>query len=265
MKDSDFVVYEQHGAVVTLTLNAPDSRNALSSGAEWQAVVDACARIQSDSSVKVAILTGAGSAFCAGGNVKDFRDKRGLAAGSAMEIRERYRQGIQRIPLAFHQLDVPTIAAVNGPAIGAGCDLACMADIRIASSRASFAESFVKLGIIPGDGGAWLLQRVVGYARAAEMSFTGRLVDAEQALAMGLVSRVVAPEALLDEARALAGEMAVHPGQALRMTKRLMREAQSGRLDTVLELSAAYQALCHTSPEHEAAVAAFLNQPRSRP
>lgn len=256
---NDFVLFEQRDAIVTLTLNAPEARNALTSQAQWDAVVAACERVQADPAVKVVILTGAGSAFCAGGNVKDFRDKRGLAAGSGMEIRDNYRRGIQRIPLAFHRLDVPTIAAVNGPAIGAGCDLACMADIRIASEKASFAESFVKLGLIPGDGGAWLLQRVVGYARAAEMSFTGDTVDAQAALAMGLVSRVVPHETLLAEATALAERIAANPGQALRMTKRLMREAQTSRLDAILELSAAYQALTHGSAEHEGAVAAFLD------
>lgn len=257
---NDFVLFEQRDAIVTLTLNAPEARNALTSQAQWDAVVAACERVQADPAVKVVILTGAGSAFCAGGNVKDFRDKRGLAAGSGMEIRDNYRRGIQRIPLAFHRLDVPTIAAVNGPAIGAGCDLACMADIRIASEKASFAESFVKLGLIPGDGGAWLLQRVVGYARAAEMSFTGETVDAQAALAMGLVSRVVPHETLLAEATALAERIAANPGQALRMTKRLMREAQTSRLDSILELSAAYQALTHGSAEHEGAVAAFLER-----
>lgn len=257
---NDFVLFEQRDAIVTLTLNAPEARNALTSQAQWDAVVAACERVQADPAVKVVIVTGAGSAFCAGGNVKDFRDKRGLAAGSGMEIRDNYRRGIQRIPLAFHRLDVPTIAAVNGPAIGAGCDLACMADIRIASEKASFAESFVKLGLIPGDGGAWLLQRVVGYARAAEMSFTGEIVDAQAALAMGLVSRVVPHETLLAEATALAERIAANPGQALRMTKRLMREAQTSRLDAILELSAAYQALTHGSAEHEGAVAAFLER-----
>ena len=256
---NDFVLFEQRDAIVTLTLNAPEARNALTSQAQWDAVVAACERVQADPAVKVVIVTGAGSAFCAGGNVKDFRDKRGLAAGSGMDVRDNYRRGIQRIPLAFHRLDVPTIAAVNGPAIGAGCDLACMADIRIASEKASFAESFVKLGLIPGDGGAWLLQRVVGYARAAEMSFTGDTVDAQAALAMGLVSRVVPHETLLDEANALAERIAANPGQALRMTKRLMREAQTSRLDSILELSAAYQALTHGSAEHDGAVAAFLD------
>lgn len=259
---SDFLIYEQAGPVVTLTLNRPETRNALTGPAEWDAVVAACDRVQQDDSVKAVILTGAGSAFCAGGNVKDFRDRQGLAAGTPADVRENYRRGIQKIPLAFQRLDVPTIAAVNGPAIGAGCDLACMCDIRIASDNARFAESFVKLGLIPGDGGAWLLQRVVGYSKAAEMAFTGDLLDAKEAERIGLVSRVVPAEDLLAEARKLAERIAANPGQALRMTKRLLREAQTSRLDTLLELAAAYQALTHHSAEHAEAVNAFLNSKR---
>ncbi len=254
----EFVIYAQQGAVVTLTLNDPDARNALSNQAQWDAVVAACERAQRDESVKCLILTGAGSAFCAGGNVKDMKNKAGIAAGTPYEIRAGYRNGIQRIPLALYNLDVPTIAAVNGAAIGAGCDLACMCDIRIASERAKFAESFVKLGIIPGDGGAWLLPRVVGMSKAAELTFTGDTIDAQQALACGLVSRVVPPEALMAEATALAGRIAANSGPALRMAKRLLREGQHTRLDTLLEMSAAMQALAHHTPEHGAAIDAFL-------
>ncbi|MGG2362106.1 enoyl-CoA hydratase-related protein, partial [Salmonella enterica] len=118
--------------------------------------------------------------------IKQMRDRRGIAEGPAPAIRDRYRAGIQTIPKALHDCEVPLIAAVNGPAIGAGCDLACLCDIRIAGASARFAESFTALGIIPGDGGAWLLQRAVGYARAAEMTFTAEAVDAQTALAMGL-------------------------------------------------------------------------------
>lgn len=257
---SEFLIYAQNGPVVTLTLNRPETRNALTGADEWDAVVAACDRVQHDDGVKVVILTGAGSAFCAGGNVKDFRDKEGLAAGTPAEIRENYRRGIQRIPLAFQRLDVPTIAAVNGPAVGAGCDLACMCDIRIASESAKFAESFVKLGLIPGDGGAWLLPHAIGYSKAAELAFTGDMIDAAEAERIGLVSRVVPAENLLPEARTLAARIAANPGSALRMTKRLLREAQTSRLDHLLELAAAYQALAHHSAEHEAAVAAFLNR-----
>ncbi len=255
---SDFVIYEQSGGVVTLTLNNPDERNALTSQAQWDAVADAVDRVQADLEVRCVIVTGAGSAFCAGGNVKDMKNKTGIAAGHPYAIREGYRGGIQQIPLAFERLDVPAIAAVNGAAIGAGCDLACMCDIRIASEKAKFAESFVKLGIIPGDGGAWLLQRTIGFSRAAELSFTGDTLDAAEALACGLVSRVVPPDQLLDEARKLADRIAANPGPALRMTKRLMKEARHQRLDSLLELSAAMQALAHHTPEHDRAVTAFL-------
>jgi len=208
----------------------------------------------------VVILTGAGTAFSAGGNVKDMRDKRGIASGSPYAIAQSYQTGIQRIPLALHQLEVPTIAAVNGPAVGAGCDLACMCDIRIASENARFAESFVKLGIVPGDGGAWLLQRAVGYQRAAELSFTGDMIDAQTALAIGLVTRVVPHDLLMPNARELATRIAANSGPALRMAKRLLRQAQTARLDETLQLSAALQALAHHTPEHDQAVAAFFEQ-----
>jgi len=153
--------YAQDGAIVTLTLNAPDIRNAISGADMIDALVQACERMNADMSVRAAILTGAGSAFSSGGNVKKMADGGGLGGGLPAQTRRNYKLGIQRIPLAFDRLEVPIIAAVNGPAIGAGCDLACMCDMRIASHKAKFAESFVKLGIVPGDGGAWLLQRFV--------------------------------------------------------------------------------------------------------
>jgi enoyl-CoA hydratase/carnithine racemase len=134
------------------------------------------------------------------------------------QTRRNYKLGIQRIPLAFDALEVPIIAAVNGSAIGAGCDLACMCDIRIAAESASFAESFVKLGIIPGDGGAWLLPRAVGFSKACEMAFTGDMVKSAEALACGLVSKVVPDGELMTAARALAERIAANPPHAVRMT-----------------------------------------------
>lgn len=256
---NDFVIAEREDAVLTLTLNRPDERNALSTQAQWDEIVEACDEIRRDETLRCVILTGAGSAFSAGGNVKDMRDKKGISAGSPYQISQGYLDGIQRIPLALHALEVPTIAAVNGAAVGAGCDLACMCDIRIASEKARFAESFVKLGIVPGDGGAWLLQRAVGYQRAAELSFTGDMIDAAEALRIGLVTKVVAPDALMASAKQLARRIASNPGPALRMAKRLMRQAQTARLDETLQLSAALQALAHHSPEHDAAVAAFFS------
>ncbi len=155
---------------------------------------------------------------------------------------------------------MPTIAAVNGAAVGAGCDLVCMCDIRIASERARFAESFVRLGIIPGDGGAWLLPRAIGMSRAAEMTFTGDMIDAETAAAWGLVSKVVAPDQLLDEARALAERIAANPPAAVRMSKRLLRDGQKMDLSASLEMAAAFQSLAHRTADHVEAINAFFEK-----
>jgi enoyl-CoA hydratase/carnithine racemase len=254
----DPLLWQQDGHVVTLILNRPDERNALSDEPMFAAFEQACARAQEDLSVRCVILTGAGSSFSAGGNIKHMRDREGMFGGTPSEIQNNYASGIQRIPRALHALDVPTIAAVNGPAVGAGCDLACMCDIRIAAVNATFAESFVRLGIIPGDGGTWFLPRIVGWSRASEMAFTGEAVDAQTALEYGLVSRVVAADRLIDEAKALAGRIAANPPQALRWTKRLMREGQHARLDTALALASSYQALAHHTKDHVEAVAAFF-------
>jgi len=256
---SNFLVYEQSGAVVTLTMNAPEVRNALTGNAAVDEFVAAVERINADPSVRVMILTGAGTVFSSGGNVKDMK-RFTTDAVTPAEIGQWYRTGIQRLPLALQKLEVPSIAAVNGAAIGAGNDLACMCDMRIASTNASFAESFIRVGLIPGDGGAWLLPRVVGLSKAMEMSFTGDAVRCDEALAIGLVSRVVAPEALMDEARALAARIARNPGQTLRLTKRLLREGQNQKLDSLLELSAALQVIAHKTPAHAEAVNAFIEK-----
>ncbi len=184
----------------------------------------------------------------------------GLNDPIGANTRRNYRNGIQRLPLLFEAIEVPVIAAVNGPAIGAGCDLACMCDIRIAGESAKFAESFVKLGIVPGDGGAWLLPRVVGFSKASEMAFTGDLLGAQEALACGLVSRIVPDDRLMDEARTLAARIAANPPHAVRMTKRLLREGRTASLAAILEASAAAQALCHATEDHREAVNAFVEK-----
>ncbi|MDI1274737.1 MULTISPECIES: crotonase/enoyl-CoA hydratase family protein [unclassified Polaromonas] len=254
---STFLLYEQSGAVVTLTMNAPESRNALTGNNAPQEFVDACARISEDMSVRAVVLTGAGPVFSSGGNLKHMK---ALFDETPSAIRNWYRQGIQRLSTALYNLEVPTIAAVNGAAIGAGCDLTCMCDIRIAADTASFAESFVRVGLIPGDGGAWLLPRVVGMSKAMEMSFTGDSLSAAEALACGLVSKVVPADRLMDEARALAGRIAKNPGTGLRMTKRLLREGQHMRLESLLEMSAGFQAIAHKTPHHVEAVNAFIEK-----
>lgn len=251
---------EVRGAVALLTLNRPDTRNALSGEAMFAAFEHLFERLNADMNIRAAVLTGAGSAFCSGGNVAEMRDRTGMFGGSPEQIAAHYRAGIQRIPRAFQRLQVPIIAAVNGAAIGAGNDLACMCDIRIAASTARFAESFVKVGIIPGDGGCWLLPRVVGASRAAELALTGDTIDADEALRIGLVSRVVAPEVLLDEALALAGRIAANPPQVLRWTKQLLQQARTGSLDEALDAAGQLQGLAHHTADHTEAVTAFFDK-----
>lgn len=251
-----FLKVEKRDRVTLITMDRPDQRNALSDTAQCEEFVAVCAEIEADPQSAVAIVTGAGPAFCAGGNVKDVKNREGWYAGTPAELRDNYRNGIQRIPLALYHLEVPTIAAVNGPAMGAGCDLACMCDMRIAAEEASFAESFVRLGLVPGDGGAWLLQRVVGLGKASEMTFTGEPISAADALACGLVQKVVPGAKLMDAAFDLAGRIAANSPPALRMAKKLMRESQHAGLGTILEMSAAFQSLAHLGEEHARAVGA---------
>ena len=259
-----FLRQERHGHVLLATMSSPETRNALSGPEQFESFEVLCSSVNADMSVRAVVLTGEGSAFCAGGNVKDMRDRTGLFSGEPFEQANGYRTGIQRIPRAIATLDVPLIAAVNGPAVGAGCDLATMCDIRVASEQARFAESFIKLGIIPGDGGAWFLPRAVGYANACRMAFTGDMFDAAAALSMGLVSEVVAADDLLPTALGIAERIAANPPHAVRLTKQLLRDSAQSSMHELLEKSAAYQALCHAEPDHAEAVTAFFEKRAGR-
>ncbi len=254
------LLFDKTGSIVTLTINRPDSRNPLGEDGDGDLFADAVARINADRDVRCAILTGAGKAFSAGGNLKAMRERAGTFAGPGVLIRERYRGGIHRMVRALWGMEVPLIAAVNGPAIGLGNDLACLADLRIAAETAVFGATFLKVGLVPGDGGAWILPRTIGMARAAELFYTGDTIDAKTALEWGLVSRVVPGEKLLEEAFALAQRICRQPPDVLRMTKRLMREGMGTSFDTIMEMSAAYQALAHQTEDHAEAVAAFFDK-----
>ncbi len=255
--DCDLIV---DGRVATLTFQRDDVRNALTGTALTNDIVNTVQWANHTPEIAVLVLTGAGAAFSAGGNVKDMRNRAGDFAGSVAEVEARYRAGIQRIPLAVHHAEVPVIASVNGPAIGAGCDLACMCDIRLGSRRAKFGETFVNLGIIPGDGGAWFLQRLVGYQRAAELSFTGRTIDADEALRLGLLLDVVDDDELDRRTAELASRIAAQPPQALRYVKRLLKLAQRTELADFLDICAALQGICHNTDDHREAVSAFLDK-----
>ena len=244
--------------VATLTLDRDDVRNALTGTALIEDILAVAQWVNRCEEVSALIITGAGAAFSSGGNVKDMAERGGDFAGNVAEVAARYRAGIQRIPLALQDVEVPIIAAVNGPAIGAGFDLANMADLRIASEKAKFGETFLNLGIIPGDGGAWFMQRQIGYQRAFELTLSGRIIDATEALALGVVLDVVAPDQLLPRARQIADRFAAQPPKALRLTKRLMKMAQRMELKDFLDLCAVFQGMCHNEPEHLEAVQRFL-------
>jgi enoyl-CoA hydratase/carnithine racemase len=254
------LLYDKHGSVVRLTINRPEARNPLGEEGDGALFAEAAQRINEDREVRCVILTGAGSAFSAGGNLKAMRARSGSFAGAPVHIRERYRGGIHRLVKAVWGIEVPVIAAVNGPAIGLGNDVACLADLRIAADTAVFGATFLKVGLVPGDGGAWILPRTIGMARAAELFYTGDTIDATTALSWGLVSRVVPAAQLMAEAEALAARICRQPPDVLRMTKRLMREGQGTSFDTIMEMSAAFQALAHVTEDHAEAIAAFFDK-----
>lgn len=255
------VLYEADAeGIVLLTLNRPDLRNPISDMEMVEALLAALDRLENDPIARVAILTGAGKGFSSGGNIQEMKSGGTLNTGSPATTRLAYKSGIQRLPLAFAKLEVPVIAAVNGAAIGAGCDLACMCDLRIAAESARFAESFVKLGLIAGDGGSWLLPRVIGWSKAAEMALTGDMIDAREALACNLVSQVVPDAELMEASRALARRIAANPPHAVRMTKRLLWESRRLDLASLLEMASAMQAVAHSTQDHREAVDAFFTK-----
>jgi len=254
MKDSALTLDER---VAVLTFKRNDVRNALSSTELTSDIIATLAWANASPEVSVLILTGEGSAFSAGGNIKTMGER---SKSPAFELQQNYKRGIQRIPLALQEAEIPVIAAVNGPAIGAGFDLANMCDIRIGSTHAAFGETFVNLGIIAGDGGAWFLQRLLGYQRAAELTFTGRIVKAEEAKQLGILLEVTEPDALLPRARELAQTIAAKPPLAVRYAKRLLKLAQRQPLSEHLEVCSSFQALCHKTDDHAEALAAFFEK-----
>jgi enoyl-CoA hydratase/carnithine racemase len=256
----EHVTFTSAGRIAILTLARPDIRNAITGPEMLDEVTAALRHADADPDIGVLIITGEGSAFSAGGNVKDMRAGAGIFEGTPDEISEKYRASIQQIPRLMLATDLVTIAAVNGPAVGAGFDLALMCDLRIGSFEARFAHTFIDLGIIPGDGGAWFLPRVVGWQRAAELAFTARIVTAEEAVEMGILLEVVEPADLLERARVIAEQIAAKPPHSVRLTKRLLRHARSMELDGFLDISAALQSVSHHTEDHREAIEAFFER-----
>jgi 2-(1,2-epoxy-1,2-dihydrophenyl)acetyl-CoA isomerase len=245
--------------VLTLTLDSPRDGNALSV-AMTEALSGVLEQVNDRRDVHCVLLRSSSPHFCTGGNVKDMQSGSDLMSGGVQEVRDRLLRSLHRITRALSGLDVPSVCAVNGAAVGAGCDLALMCDIRMASTKAVFAESFLRLGLVSGIGGPWFLARIVGLAKALELTLTNEFIDADAALDLGLVSKVVPEDALHIEAHRLAQQIAQNPPTALRMAKRLVREAADASLSATLDMAASMQAILLCSQEHKEAVGRFLEQ-----
>ena len=256
---SKSVLYEQDDRIVKITLNRPDTRNALS-GDIIEGLVEYIQKADKDKNVGCVILTGAGKSFSSGGNLQEIKDMTTKDQMTQAQLEDWYRFGIQKIPVTMNSIDVPVVAAVNGHAIGAGNDLCTMCDIRIAGEDAKFSESFLRIGIIPGDGGSWFLPKIIGLARANEMILTCDVLDANKALDWGLVSKVVPNENLMIEAQKLANNIAAQPPEASRRAKRLLRMSQNVPLQDALEMAASQQSMLQQLDDHREAIDALLEK-----
>lgn len=262
------ILYSKEAGVATITLHRPERRNAFSThmleGWAW-ALNDA----KKDEDVKVVIITGAGKAFCSGGDLKSLHEGKGFlyresrekeSAPKPMDYKNSLWDLIHRIPLIMEDLDKPVIAAINGPAMGAGLDMALMCDLRIASDQATFAETYVKLGLVPGDGGAYFLPRLVGLSKALEMLWTGDVIDAEEALRIGLVNKVVPAGELEQATLGLAKKLVAGPPIAIRMIKRAVYQGLRSDLKTALDTISSHMAVVTNTEDHKEALAAFFEK-----
>jgi 2-(1,2-epoxy-1,2-dihydrophenyl)acetyl-CoA isomerase len=239
------------GAVLTIALNRPDKLNAFD--AAMHKAFAAALREAADAEVRAVVLTGSGRGFCVGQDLAELREgERDVAA----LLRERWNRHV----LGLHGLEKPVLAAVNGAAAGAGLSLACACDLRVAADSAAFVPAFVTVGLVPDTGGSWLVPRLLGYARAFEWMCSGRKLDAEEALAWGLVSEVVPADTVLERTQERAAAFAALPTRAIGMSKRLFERAAASGLEEQLELEAQLQVVATNTEDFAEGVAAFLEK-----
>lgn len=244
--------------IATITLNRPEKYNAFTKGMidRWAGFLSQAAH---DDAVKVIVVTGAGKAFCAGGDVGAQKER---ANNDGLERKHFLWRHVHRIALQMEQLDKPTIAAINGTARGAGFDMALMCDLRLMARSARVAESYINVGLIAGDGGTYYLPRLIGLPRALELFWTGREVGAEEAERIGIVNRAVTDDSLMDETYALARSIAAQPFEAIRAYKRSVYQGMNMPLAAHLDMVSSHTALLRDTPEHRERVEAFLQRKR---
>ena len=254
------ILYDVGEQIATITLNAPERMNSFSDVllSEWAHAIRQAAE---DDDVRVVIITGSGRAFCAGANLKARAQGDVLQQDATTATRRTsLRYTVHDVARSLQLLDKPYLAAVNGAAVGAGMDMASMADIRIASDKARFGMSYVNVGLIPGDGGAWLLPRLVGLQKALELLWSGELLNASQALDIGYVLKVVPHDSLQDEMRAYAKKLAAGPPIAMQLTKRLVYRAMNSTFMEALDAAQAAMSIAQTTEDAKEGPRAFVEK-----
>ncbi|HZP76877.1 MAG TPA: enoyl-CoA hydratase/isomerase family protein [Pseudolabrys sp.] len=259
MSTAQYIDVSVADTIATVALNRPDVRNAINDALRTE-LMATLERLANDSDVRAIVLTGKGAAFCAGGDIAGMQQRLneppGQIAFNGWKRQKRTHQGMSFL----HGISKPTIAAVNGAAVGLGCDLALACDFIIASERAVFAMSFIHRGLIPDGGGMYYLPRRVGLARAKELIFTGRRIEPEEALHIGMIDRVTKADTLLAEAQQWAASLSQGSPTALALSKGILDESFELSCEQVLALSREAQAICYTTTEHRQSVAAFLDK-----
>jgi len=249
------ILYGTEGHIATITLNRPEAKNAFTPEMInlWRQSLE---EARADDNVRVIIVTGKGDTFCSGGDIRD------MAAGKlrSLEMKKFLWEGVHRIVFTLEDLDKPIIAAINGAAMGAGLDMAIMCDLRVSSDKARLGESYILLGLVPGDGGAYFLPRLVGIAKALELFFTGDIISAQEALEIGLVNRVVPHDRLMEETLLLAEKVSSKPPLAMRMMKRAVYQAQTSTLRSHLDYISSQLSLLTETQDHQEAARAFLEK-----
>lgn len=249
------ILYETNDHVAVITLNRPEAKNAFSFEmiTLWREYLE---RAKQDDTIRVVVVTGKGDTFCSGGDIRD------MAEGKlkSWDMKRFLWDGVHRIVLTLEDLDKPVIAAVNGAAMGAGMDMAIMCDIRVCSDRAKLAESYISMGLVPGDGGAYFLPRLVGTSKALELLLTGDVVSAQEALGLGIVNRVVPHDQLMEETMKLAEKIAAKPPLAVRMMKRAVYQGQTGTLRAHLDYISSQLSLLSETEDHLEAARSFLEK-----
>lgn len=239
-----------------VTLNNPDQMNAITNDM-INSLTEVLTHADFDQNIRVVVLTGKGKNFCAGGDIKAMEEKSGMFAGESNELRARYQHGIQRIPQCMENISVPVIAMVNGAAVGAGCDLSMMCDVRVGHNKTKFAETFTRMGLVPGDGGTFFLQRIVGYSKAMQMFLTAKAIEGKEALDYGLLNFLFEESAMEEETKKLADSISANSPVAQRLTKKAMKVSYLHDLQTSLDMLASFQGISQRTADHFEAIKSF--------